>query len=452
MKCLRTKKAEIFALPLEGLLPNEWVDKVRLIYAPLADSAVIVKTEQWNLIADHIDKGVMVDYDIVEVAQALCNVDAYAKLEASKVHHEHDFNNLTLLPTDRCNFSCDFCYSAKGRSKAELNEKAAFTAIDFFICEKSDGKLTLSILGGGEPLMSWRIVRNIIEYAEKRAIKYHKQLSISITTNGSLLNDEMIIYLRDHRIVTVISYEVLESIQNLHRGHYNEVKSNILRMFELKYTPQFNTVITPANVKLIPEIVATAHKDFPEIRYICADPVILPELFQNTTELKQYHDDYISGFYEARALGLKWGIKIDCTANISMDCTLARYCPGEMGVTAHGYITLCPCISSEKEPYFDDFIYGHVTEHDVIIDQDKLKSLLRKDGFSEIRCVDCAMKYNCAGGCIHKNKLLSPEFKSETCRFTNEFGRRFLYERIENTFKKEYGDDLLTLMQNELSK
>lgn len=447
----KTKKADVFAISLSGILPEELAERAYMVYAPLADSAMIVTADQWNKIVDVIDHGVTAEEEIMDSVDALCEVD-HSVLEKSEVKHEHDFQNLTILPTNRCNFTCVFCYSAKGRSSIELDTEAAFKAIDFFIDGNSHDKLSLSILGGGEPLMSWNKTSEIIRYAKNKAQVYGKRLNISITTNGSLLNDEIIDFIKEYGIVTVVSYEILERIQNLHRGHYEKVKSNIRRMLKKGCRPQFNTVITPANVRLLPEIIRSAHTDFPEIKYICTDPVILPALYANVDELKVYHDDFIKGFFEARSIGKSLGVIVDCTASISMDCTIARYCPGEMGVTAHGLITLCPCVSSEKELYFNDFIYGKITQNGVEIDRNKLQDLLKQEGYAKTECTNCSMKYNCAGGCMYKNKMLSKEFKAETCRFMREFGCRFLFERLNDNMLSENGIDIVTILRNEFNQ
>ena len=444
----RCNNAEIFALPIKGLVPDSLAKNICIVYSPLSDNAIILNTDQWTLLKSHIDSGIEVDCSLMEIAKDLLDCD-FSKLQDSRIKNKYDFNNITILPNNKCNFSCSFCYSAKGRSTTVLDKEKAFKALDFFITPSTNEKITISILGGGEPLLSWELVKDIILYAENRALQFCKQLQISITTNGSLITDEIILFLKQHNITTVISYEILESIQNLHRGHYSEVKIKIRRMFELGYTPQFNTVITPENVSLLYEIVDTAYKDFPGIKYICTDPVILPELYPSVEALKSYHDSFIEGFFKAKEFGMSLGIKIDCTANISMDCTMTRYCPGEMGITANGLITVCPCISSEKEPHFNDYIYGYVSLDDIVIDDEKLNKLLNEDINSNDRCLNCPMKYNCAGGCMHKNKMLSPEYKAETCRFTYEFGRRYLFNKLNMAIFEEYGQDIKTILENE---
>lgn len=450
MKSQKTNNAEVFAISLEDFLPAELAGKVKLVYAPLADSGLIVTLGQWEKIKNVIDRDLVEDKDTMETVSVLTEEDGNI-LEKSKVRHEHDFQNLTILPTNRCNFKCGFCYSAHGRSMEELEPNHAFAAIDHFMDGNEHERLSLSILGGGEPLIAWNNTRKIIEYAKSKALYSGKQINVSITTNGSLLNDEIIDFIRNNKIVTVVSYEILERIQNLHRGHYETVKYNIHRMFELGCRPQFNTVITTENVDNLREIVETAHAEFPGLRYLCMDPVIQPELFESVEHLRRYHDAFIEGFFEARSIGKEMELTVDCTANISMDCTIARYCPGEMGVTAHGFITLCPCVSSEKEAFFQDFVYGRVSDDGIFIDGEKFQKLMGASGYDSKPCVQCPMKYNCAGGCAYQNKMLSSEFKKETCRFTREFGRRFLFERLNDEIKAE-GMDLITLLKNEADK
>lgn len=444
----RCENKEIFALQLDGLLPQSHSDVYVLAYAPLADCALILKNDDWDRVKLCIDENVQPYDELMDVVAGLIDEDLY-KLKDSAIRSIEDFQNLSILPNNKCNFSCSFCYSAKGRANDELTFDQAKNAIDSFIRETSPQKLSLSILGGGEPLISWTLVKEIIEYAETRAEKYDKTVNTSITTNASLISDEIIEYFKSHRIITVVSYEILEEIQNLHRGHYSLVKRKIERMFELGYIPQFNTVITPENVRRIPEIVAKAHADFPKLKYLCTDPVISQDIFANVDELRSFHNTFIDSFFKAKELGSDLGLKVDCTANLSMECTIDRYCPGEMGVTAGGLITSCPCVSSEKEKGFESYVYGKVTSTGVKVDAGKFKDILGKNLYSNPKCKNCPMKYNCGGGCMHKNNIFPTEFIAETCRFTREFGRRFLFNRLNSYYMETCGQSILQLIENE---
>lgn len=444
----RCETKEIFALRLDGLLPKYHSDEYVLTYAPLADCGLILKNDDWEKVRKSIDENIKPDNELMEVVAGLKDEDM-DKLNNSSIRSIDDFQNLSILPNNKCNFSCSFCYSAKGRAKDELTFVQAKIAIDRFIRETSPQKLSLSILGGGEPLISWPLVKEIIEYTEVRAEKYGKNVDISITTNASLITDEIIEYFKTHRIITVVSYEIIEEIQNLHRGHYQLVKQKINRMFELGYTPQFNTVITPENVHRIPEIVDTAHSEFPSLKYLCTDPVISQDIFPSVDELRSFHDTFIDSFFKAQELGLSLGLKVDCTANLSMECTLDRYCPGEMGVTAKGLITSCPCVSSENEEGFDSYVYGKIGDLGLEIDNARFEKIVGKNLYSNHKCKNCAMKYNCGGGCMHKNNIFPSDFIAETCRFTREFGRRFLFNRLNSYYMESCGQSILQLIENE---
>ena len=448
IKIDKCKNKDIFAIGLGGIVPDYMADSYKLVYAPLSDCGVILSSSQWTEAKRIIERGEKAGPVLFEIIEALKNEDL-SKLGDSRINSISDFCNLSILPNNKCNFSCSFCYSANGRSKDELDFASARISIDSFIRRDSPARLSLSILGGGEPLLSWPLVKRCIDYAGQRARHFNKRLQVSITTNGSLITDEIIGYLKAHEIVTVVSYEILEDIQNLHRGHYSQVKERINRMFELDYTPQFNTVITQDNVGRLEEIVRVAHDDFPGLKYLCTDPVISPELFPCVEDLRCFHDAFVSNYFKARQLGKEYGLTVDCTANHSMDCTLTRYCPGEMGVTATGRITSCPCVSSEKEPRFGDYVYGCVSGDGLHIDNEALSAILRQDLYSHPECAGCPMKYNCGGGCMHKNNIFGEEFKPEMCRFALEFGRRYLFEEINAGCIAENEKNLIEMMRDE---
>lgn len=146
MSKLRCKNAEIFALPIKGLVPDILAENICIVYSPLADNAIILNTDQWTLLKSHIDSGIEVDCSLMEIAKDLLDCD-FSKLQDSRIKNKYDFNNITILPNNKCNFSCSFCYSAKGRSTTVLDKEKAFKALDFFITPSTNERITISILG-----------------------------------------------------------------------------------------------------------------------------------------------------------------------------------------------------------------------------------------------------------------------------------------------------------------
>lgn len=433
----------IFPIPIKDLLEKE--TDYYLVYAPLSDNAFVADPDYVHAMNDSL-KGCPVDDEINETMRQLNDCIPLSQ-RGGNIHSLDDFQNLSVLPNNKCNFSCKYCYSARGRSKNELSFEHFQAVLDRFIREDSYPRLTLCIYGGGEPLLSWEVVSEGILYARSRAATYNKELLINITTNGSIINEKILTFLKQNKVTLVVTFEILEEIQNMQRGSCKLVTSNIKNLIDYGIVPSLNSVITPKNVERMEEMVYNVIENYPQVTYLCFDPIIDKDTFKTVTELKDYHQRYIRNFFHARELAAENNIKVDCTAQISMDCTLERYCPGELGLTAQGLLSICPCISSPEEDMFDDYIYGLVNDQlKVEIDQKKLDGLLSRNLYSAERCNNCFAKYNCGGGCMHKNNILPDDYKDEVCSFTREFARRFLLARVDKQQFEESGKHIVELI------
>ena len=72
-----------------------------------------------------------------------------------------DIDNMVILPNYKCNFNCSYCYAAKGRSNEEMDVETLDSAMDWFLDKNRipEKDLYIFIVGGGEPLKSWRVVQ-----------------------------------------------------------------------------------------------------------------------------------------------------------------------------------------------------------------------------------------------------------------------------------------------------
>lgn len=80
---------------------------------------------------------------------------------------EYKPTNVTLLPTSDCNLRCIYCYADSGTTSKYLPIHIAKAAVDFVFDnakEKEAPKVQIGFLGGGEPFLAWRFVKDIFEY------------------------------------------------------------------------------------------------------------------------------------------------------------------------------------------------------------------------------------------------------------------------------------------------
>lgn len=118
--------------------------------------------------------------------------------------------SLCLLVTHDCNLRCGYCFAdtgAFGGCRQLMSKETAEKAVEFAI-EGSKKRHNLELdLFGGEPLMNWPVVEHIVHYVRRREQETGKNIKLTLTTNGTLLNDDNIKFLNDNRVMLVLSLD-----------------------------------------------------------------------------------------------------------------------------------------------------------------------------------------------------------------------------------------------------
>ena len=196
-------------------------------------------------------------------------------------------------------------------------------------------------------MLCWdTIVRPAIEFIGDIRRNYLAGIRITLITNGSILPPDFIDVCRRDNIDLAISFEILREIQDLQRRNHDRVADNIRRLTEAGIPPAINSVITDASVNLMPEMVKSVIENFPGVRYLSFEPV-------TGIHTMEFHDDFISFFFEARSIAEKSGINLTTSALRNVDVSVERYCAGELALTSTGDITICPCVSAHFLKIFE---------------------------------------------------------------------------------------------------
>ena len=142
-----------------------------------------------------------------------------------------------LIPTLRCNFTCRYCYAYRAHEDApekDMTEDTVDKTIDFIFKTPSDNyNIEFS---GGEPLLRFDLVKRAILRAKKLAEDKSKKIQISIITNGTLLNKEVMEFFREHYVGICLS---LDGPEDLHDNNRRFTKGN---------RPSYSSVIQTINM------------------------------------------------------------------------------------------------------------------------------------------------------------------------------------------------------------
>jgi radical SAM protein with 4Fe4S-binding SPASM domain len=438
---------DIFLCSLHNFLPVK-EDKFYIVYAPLSGTAFIATAKNVADIASAL-AGNEVSQEVKDTVKELTDnsgISLFTKQKDTIV----DYNNISLILNNKCNFSCSYCYSANGRSAETLSTERLHGALDYFVNrERSDAKkLSITFIGGGEPMLSWTLIREAVVYALQRAEKEMFEVRFKVITNGSLLPDHALDFIVANKLEMVVSFDILADIQNLQRKHYTQVKDTIIRMLESGASVGVNSVITPANVLRQTEMADEAHGTFPGLDWLSFEPCreMMPEMV-NTLDA-DFYDDFIRCFYEAKQTAVKHGITLTSSILRHVDYVVERFCPGEFGICPDGSVTICPCVSSSELPDFRDYIYGNIDlQGRVVINRAKLESLVRENVQSYSECAGCFIKWNCGGDCTHLNRIGNDESKRLRCDFMRKFITHALWHRLNENYESEYNMSVMEIIK-----
>jgi uncharacterized protein len=136
--------------------------------------------------------------------------------------------------TDDCNFDCQYCYQKKGNTYIDFCTLKK--AIDFFFPFLSN-ECTINFYGG-EPLLNFPKIRQTTEYITENKKTIKNRIVFSITTNGSLINQEMLEFLNQNLFLLLISFDGIAQDLSRKKGMYScrqfQEKSQTGRFFLLR--------------------------------------------------------------------------------------------------------------------------------------------------------------------------------------------------------------------------
>ncbi|MCI0470229.1 MAG: radical SAM protein, partial [Candidatus Aminicenantes bacterium] len=113
--------------------------------------------------------------------------------------------NLTFIVTDDCNYNCSYCFQKK--EKKTITHETIKAAVDFFYpFLNSDHKIQIGFYGG-EPLMAFDKIKYAVLLMEEKNRGENKELEFTLTTNGSLLTGEMLVFFNAHRFALQLSFD-----------------------------------------------------------------------------------------------------------------------------------------------------------------------------------------------------------------------------------------------------
>ena len=204
----------------------------------------ILKDAQMLPTLEEIRKKLNGKYDIKEIDEAyeeICALEKqgmlFSTLESlEKAVQTKKLNSnlkaLCLHVAHDCNLRCEYCFASEGdynSGRKLMNKDVALKAVDYLV-QNSSGRKNIEIdFFGGEPLMNFDTVKEVVDYGRQIERKTDKKFYFTITTNGTLLDKQKIDYINENMDNVVISIdgrkEVHDAVRHdrAHHGSYDKI-------------------------------------------------------------------------------------------------------------------------------------------------------------------------------------------------------------------------------------
>lgn len=321
-------------------------------------------------------------------------------LKAICLHVAHD-----------CNLACKYCFAGKGEydgPKGLMSFETGKRALDFLV-EQSGTRHNLEVdFFGGEPLLNWDVCKKLVEYGRSIEKKYNKNFRFTVTTNGVLLNDEIMDFCNKEMGNVVLSLDGRKEthdrlrITRKNTGSYDLIIDKFKKFAQSRNQKDYymRGTYTHFNTDFSKDVIHMADEGFKElsIEPVVCDPSedyalkesdlpVLKEQYEILANemLRRYRKGNGFTFYH-------YMIDLDAGPCIVKRVSGCGVGTEYMAVTPDG--ELYPChqfVGDEK------FLLGDIWNG--VKNKNVLEQFENCNVYSHKECKDCFAKLYCSGGC-----------------------------------------------------
>ena len=321
-------------------------------------------------------------------------------LKAICLHVAHD-----------CNLACKYCFAGKGEydgPKGLMSFETGKRALDFLI-EKSGTRKNLEVdFFGGEPLLNWDVCKKLVEYGRSKEKEYNKNFRFTVTTNGVLLNDEIMEFCNKEMGNVVLSldgrketHDRLRTCRN-GKGSYDLIIDNFKKFAESRNQQDYymRGTYTSYNTDFSKDIIHMADLGFKElsIEPVVCDPSEPYALKENDLPVlkKQYEilaNEMLKKYRNGNGFTFyHYMIDLDAGPCIVKRVSGCGVGTEYMAVTPSGELYPCHQFVGDEKFLLGD-IWKGVTNTAV------LQEFNGCNVYSHKECKYCFAKLYCSGGC-----------------------------------------------------
>lgn len=364
--------------------------------------------------------------------------------------------------TEKCNLNCTYCYENK--KNKEISFESIKGLIDYEISRKQS--YSIIVFYGGEPLLQKDMIRDTIDYINTKKSKTN--FYYGITTNGTLLDEEFIKYMKNNKFIYVAySIDGMEETQNLNRktadgkGTFDIVEKNAKKLLELYDGAISMSVITRNNLsqlhKNVGYLIETGFKSINLLFDYTQDwqDEDLDEIRKQFNKIAEIYADKIlkEDDVEIPLIDDKIKTYIKSGYDCKKDCELGMK---NINVGTDGNFYPCMQFVNNK-----DFIIGNCKDG---IDIKARANLIKNSNKENEVCQNCSIRKRCKHTCACRNYVITNNVNElspiicETEKILIEVSDKMaekLYRKNSKMFiQKYYNDkyDILRQISNKYEK
>ncbi len=314
-----------------------------------------------------------------------------------------------------CNLRCEYCFAAKGDfgcGRKLMPLEVGKKAIDFLI-ERSAGRRNLEMdFFGGEPLMNWDVVKELVLYAREQEKIHNKNFRFTITTNGLLLTDDKIDFINQEMSNCVLSLDGRKEINDRLRvrvdgtGCYDQIVPKYQKLVAQRGDKDYYArgTFTRYNLDFTEDVLHMADLGFDQVS---VEPVVSDEKLDYSIkeeDLPRVFEEYerlANALLKRRKEGKGcnfFHFMIDLNQGL---CAIKRLrgcgCGNEyVAVTPEGDIYPCHQFVGDEQWKMGSVLDG-------TFNMPMKERFAKANVYSKSDCKNCWAKFYCSGGCNANN-------------------------------------------------
>ncbi len=310
-----------------------------------------------------------------------------------------------------CNLACRYCFAEEGEyhgRRALMSFEVGKKALDFLIANSGNRRNLEVDFFGGEPLMNWEVLKQLVEYGRSQEAVHDKRFRFTLTTNGVLLNDEVMEFCNREMSNVVLSLDGRKEVNDRMRpfrkgdGIYDLIVPKFQKFADSRNQTNYYVrgTFTRNNLDFSKDVLHFADLGFEQmsIEPVVADPKEpyaiqeedIPKILEEYDKLAV---EYINRKKEGRGFNF-FHFMIDLNQGPCVAKRLSGCGSGTEYLAVTPWGDLYPCHQFVGQ---EQFFLGNVEEgitNTNVRDTFKLCNVYAKE-----TCKDCFARFYCSGGC-----------------------------------------------------